>query len=55
MNDIQLAKFLGCFSIALGAVELLAPRRLIRLLGLPRSPGWCVRSGRARLRPAPRC
>lgn len=39
MNDIQLAKFLGCFSIALGATELLAPRGLIRLLGLPRSPG----------------
>ena len=37
MNDISLAKFLGCFSIALGAVELIAPRSLIRLLGLPRS------------------
>lgn len=38
VNDIQLAKFLGCFSIGLGAIELLAPRHLIRLLGLPRSP-----------------
>ncbi len=38
MNDINLAKFLGCFSIGLGAIELLAPRRLIRLLGLPQSP-----------------
>ena len=38
MNDIQLAKFLGYFSIGLGAVELIAPKRLIRLLGLFRSP-----------------
>ena len=37
MNDIQLAKFLGYFSIGLGAIELLAPRPLIRLLGRPRS------------------
>lgn len=38
MNDIQLAKFLGFFSLGLGAAELIAPRRLIRLLGRPRSP-----------------
>jgi hypothetical protein len=37
MNDIQLAKFLGCFSIGLGALEVIAPRSLIDLLGLPRS------------------
>ena len=37
MNDIELAKFLGAFSIALGAAELVAPRPLIRALGLPRS------------------
>ncbi|MBV9750313.1 MAG: hypothetical protein JO157_16030 [Acetobacteraceae bacterium] len=37
MNDIQLAKFLGYFSLVLGVVELVASRPLIRLLGLPRS------------------
>ncbi len=37
MNDIQLAKFLGYFSLVLGMVELIASQPLIRLLGLPRS------------------
>jgi hypothetical protein len=37
MNDIQLAKFLGCFSVGLGALEVVAPRSLIDLLGLLRS------------------
>ncbi len=39
MNDIELAKALGLFSIGLGAVELVAARRLSRFLGLPRSMG----------------
>ena len=39
MNDIELAKALGLFSIGLGAVELVAARRLSRALGLPRSTG----------------
>ncbi len=38
MNDIQLAKFLGYFSLVLGVIELVASRPLIRLTGLPRSP-----------------
>lgn len=37
MNDIQLARCLGFFSLGLGAVELIAPRLLARRLGLPRS------------------
>lgn len=37
MNDIQLAKFLGFFSLGLGTAELIAPQRLVRLLGRPRS------------------
>ena len=37
MNDIELAKALGLFSLGLGAVEIAAPQSLIRLLGLPRS------------------
>lgn len=37
MNDIQIAKALGWFSLGLGAVELVAAGPLIRLLGLPRS------------------
>jgi hypothetical protein len=37
MNDIELAKALGLFSLGLGAVEVTAPWSLIRLLGLPRS------------------
>jgi hypothetical protein len=35
----SLGKALGWFSIALGAVELLAPARLSRALGAPRRPG----------------
>ena len=34
MNDIQLAKFLGWFSLGLGAVELLAARRITAMLGV---------------------
>lgn len=37
MNDIELAKLLGYFSIGLGMAELAAPRPLIHRLGLPRS------------------
>jgi hypothetical protein len=55
MNDIQLAKFLGCFSIGLGALEVIAPRSLIDLLGLPDPPRWCARSARGRSRPASQC
>jgi hypothetical protein len=47
MNDIQLAKFLGWFSIALGALELVAPGRLASALGLRRS-GALVRGLGAR-------
>ena len=38
MNDVQLAKYLGYFSIALGVTELVAGRRITQLLGLPVSP-----------------
>ena len=34
MNDIQLSKFLGWFSLGLGAFELLASRRISRALGV---------------------
>lgn len=34
MNDVQLSKFLGWFSLGLGAFELLAPRRIVRTLGV---------------------
>lgn len=34
MNDIQLSKFLGWFSLALGALELLASRRIAAALGV---------------------
>jgi hypothetical protein len=34
MNDIQLAKFLGWFSLGLGALELLASRRITKMLGV---------------------
>lgn len=40
MNDIQLAKALGWFSIGLGAIEFLAPRRMRRELGLRRSSAF---------------
>ena len=39
MNDIQIAKFLGLFSIGLGAVEFAVPHRVTRNLGLDVSPG----------------
>ena len=34
MNDIQLSKFLGWFSLGLGALELLASRRITTMLGV---------------------
>lgn len=34
MNDIQLSKLLGWFSLGLGAVELLASRRIAAALGV---------------------
>ncbi len=40
MNEIQLAKVLGWFSIGLGAVELLMPKGLKRELRLERSSGF---------------
>lgn len=40
MNDIQLAKFLGYFSLVLGALELTAPRYFVRKLGLARSAAF---------------
>ena len=40
MNDIQLAKALGWFSIGLGAIEFLAPRPLRDELGLDRSAAF---------------
>ncbi len=39
MNDIQTAKFLGWFSVGLGAVELVFGRSMNRRLGLGQSPG----------------
>ncbi len=39
MNDIQTAKFLGWFSIGLGAAELVFGRSMNRRLGLGQSPG----------------
>jgi hypothetical protein len=38
MNDIQLSKFLGWFSLGLGTLELLASRRIAAKLGVG-SPG----------------
>ncbi len=38
MNDIQLAKALGLFSIGIGLVELVVPHRVTRNLGLDVSP-----------------
>ena len=34
MNEIQLSKFLGWFSVGLGALELLASRRIATTLGV---------------------
>lgn len=39
MNDIQTAKFLGWFSVGLGAAELVFGRSMNRRLGLGQSPG----------------
>ena len=39
MNDIQMSKFLGWFSLGLGGLELLAGGALRRRLGLAVSPG----------------
>ena len=39
MNDVQTAKFLGWFSVGLGAAELIFGRSLNRTLGLGQSPG----------------
>jgi len=38
MNDVQIAKFLGWFSVGLGATELVFGRSLNRTLGLGQSP-----------------
>lgn len=38
MNDVQTAKFLGWFSVGLGAAELVLGRRMNRALGLGQSP-----------------
>ena len=38
MNSIQVAKGLGVFSLGLGLVEMVAPGRMARGLGLPVSP-----------------
>ena len=38
MNDVQTAKFLGWFSVGLGAAELIFGRRMNRALGLGQSP-----------------
>ena len=38
MNDVQTAKFLGWFSVGLGATELIFGRRMNRALGLGQSP-----------------
>ncbi|GAC1495540.1 MAG: hypothetical protein NVS2B11_18090 [Acetobacteraceae bacterium] len=38
MNDVQTAKFLGWFSVGLGAAELILGRRMNRALGLGQSP-----------------
>ncbi len=43
MNAIGLARFLGWFSLALGAAEVVAPATLSRRLGLPGGP-WLVRA-----------
>lgn len=37
MNDEQIARGLGWFSIGLGLVELVAPRPLAKLLGTPKT------------------
>jgi hypothetical protein len=39
MNDVQTAKFLGWFSVGLGAAELIFGRSMNRKLGLGQSPG----------------
>ena len=41
-NDIKLSKLLGSISLCLGAVELLAPQRINRKLGLG-LPNWLIR------------
>ena len=38
MNDVQTAKFLGWFSVGLGAAELILGRKMNRALGLGQSP-----------------
>ncbi len=38
MNDIQTAKFLGLFSLALGMAEVAFPRQIARALNLQQSP-----------------
>ncbi len=43
MNAVALSRFLGLFSLALGAVEVIIPRTLARGLGLRGGP-WLVRA-----------
>jgi hypothetical protein len=40
MNDIELAKALGWFSIGIGAIEILAPKQLRTELGVHRSSAF---------------
>ena len=42
MSKTNLARLLGWFSLALGALEVATPAILSRWLGLPRGP-WLVR------------
>jgi len=44
----MLARRLGWFSLALGAAEMLAPRRLNRVLGVRPNRDWLVRGFGAR-------
>ncbi len=43
MNAVALSRFLGLFSLALGAMEVAIPRTLVRGLGLRGGP-WLIRA-----------